>query len=131
MLSFASQSGDYDRVFKRVTNWGGKDADFRGVSVRQASERQLEREARERLPDDEPVSAPPSLSPETHGIGNAGDAEARAVADSLYHDLKAIAASGDEVRVPLVEGGPELRAADLVESIARDEDAIAKARACL
>lgn len=131
ILGFASKSGDYDRVFNRVTKWGGKAAEFRGISVRQASERQLEAEARARLTEDEPVGAPPSLNPEIHGIADAGDAEARSVADSLYHDLKAIAASGDEIRVPLVEGGPELSAADLVDSIARDEDAIAKARACL
>jgi hypothetical protein len=80
---------------------------------------------------EEPAGGPPPLDPSTHGIADAGGAEARQVADSIFHDLTALALAGDDIRVPLVEGGPELSAADLVASLAIDDVAIAAVKACL
>lgn len=80
---------------------------------------------------DEPVSAPPSLDPETYGVDTPSDPQAKMLADSAYHDVKALADAGDMTRAELIEGGPEMNAKELVESLDRDKSAIDAIRNCL
>lgn len=74
---------------------------------------------------------PPSLDPKTYGIDMPTDPQAKMLADSAYHDVKALADAGDTTRAELTEGGPEMNAKELIESLDKDQSAIDAIRNCL
>lgn len=59
------------------------------------------------------------------------DPQAKMLADSAYHDVKALADAGDTTRAELTEGGPEMNAKELIESLDKDQSAIDAIRNCL
>lgn len=80
---------------------------------------------------EEPAGAPPSLDPKTYGVDTATSTEAHLLADSAYHDVRALAEAGDKTKAQLTEGGPEMGARELIESLDRDQSALDTIKGCL
>jgi hypothetical protein len=135
VLSAASGTGDYDKIFDKVMKWDGRPRKFGGVEVKRLNEGQHEAAARQRIESQpvavEPIAPPPSLDPKTYGVDTPTDPQAKMLADSAYHDVKALADAGDTTRAELTEGGPEMNAKELVESLDKDQSVIDAIRNCL
>lgn len=119
-----------DKLLSNLIDQGWSASDAKEVlSGRLAN---LQNAARPRLPSfEEPTGAPPSLDPKTYGVDTATDTEAHLLADSAYHDVRALAEAGDKTKAQLVEGGPEMGAKELIESLDHDQSAIDIIKGCL
>jgi GNAT superfamily N-acetyltransferase len=75
--------------------------------------------------------APPSLDPKTYGIDSPTDAEAKLLADSAVHDVRALADAGNATKFEITEGADPMTAKELIESLDRDQSAIDIIKGCL
>jgi len=121
-----------DRLLQSLIDRGWSASDAKEVLSGRLAD--LQGAARRRLPEpaySEPNAPPPSLDPKAYGVDTLTDPQAKLLADSAYHDVKALANAGDTLRAELVDGGPEMNAKELIESLDKDQSAIDAIRNCL